>query len=99
LAMVDLEPVPAEAESSERTSRHGLDLESHGLVDVMANMGTQDGERLHELVKRHMHYTGSERAKTILENWEAWLPKFRKVMPTEYKRALADLAKVKDAAE
>ena len=97
LAMVDLEPVPAEAETSERTSRHGLDLESHGLVDVMANMGTQDGERLRELIKRHMHYTGSERAKAILENWEQWLPKFRKVMPVEYKRALAEMAKQQGA--
>ena len=28
----------------------------------------------------------------ILENWEATLPKFRKVMPVEYRRALAELA-------
>ena len=97
LAMVDLEPVPAEAESSERTSRHGLDLESHGLVDVMANMGTQDSERLHELIKRHLHYTGSERAKAILADWESWLPKFRKVMPVEYRKALAEMAKQQGA--
>ena len=93
LSMVDLEPVSAEAESSERTSRHGADLESHGLVDVMSNMGAQDATRLHELIKRHMHYTGSERAKTILENWEAWLPKFRKVMPVEYRKALAEMTR------
>ncbi len=97
LAMVDLEPVPAEAETSERTNGHGLDMESHGLVDVMANMGAQDAERLQELIKRHMHYTGSERAKTILENWDEYLPKFRRVMPVEYKRALAEMAKQQDA--
>jgi glutamate synthase (NADPH) large chain len=97
LAMVDLEPVPAEAETAERSNGHGLDMESHGLVDVMANMGAQDGERLHELIRRHMHYTGSERAKTILENWEQWLPKFRKVMPVEYRRALTEMAKQQGA--
>jgi glutamate synthase (NADPH) large chain len=68
-------------------------MESHGLVDVMSNMGAQDAERLVELIKRHMHYTGSERAKTILENWDEYLPKFRRVMPVEYKRALAEMAK------
>ena len=93
LAMVDLEPVADEAEASERSSGHGLDMESHGLVDVMSNMGAQDAERLEELIKRHLHYTGSERAKTILENWAEYLPKFRRVMPVEYKRALAEMAK------
>ncbi|MEA3024177.1 MAG: hypothetical protein QOK01_3029, partial [Alphaproteobacteria bacterium] len=29
---------------------------------------------------------------------DAYLPKFRKVMPVEYRRALADLAKTKAAA-
>ena len=93
LAMVDLEPVPAEAETSERSNGHGLDMESHGLVDIMSNMGAQDAERLEELIKRHMHYTGSARAKTILENWAKYLPKFRKVMPVDYKQALAEMAK------
>ena len=32
------------------------------------------------------------RAREILENWDAYLPKFRKVMPVEYRRALAELA-------
>jgi len=97
MAMVDLEPVAAEAESSERTTRHGLDLESHGFVDVTDDMGAHDASRLHELIKRHLHYTGSVRAKTILENWEAWLPKFRKVMPVEYRRALTEMAKQQSA--
>jgi glutamate synthase (NADPH/NADH) large chain len=28
-----------------------------------------------------------------LAHWDAFLPKFRKVMPVEYRRALAELAK------
>ena len=36
--------------------------------------------------------TGSERARRILENWPAYLPRFVKVMPTEYKRALGEMA-------
>jgi glutamate synthase (NADPH/NADH) large chain len=39
-----------------------------------------------------LHYTGSARAKLILDNWSTYLPKFIKVMPTEYRRALLEIA-------
>jgi glutamate synthase (NADPH/NADH) large chain len=74
-------------------SNQGGDLESHGLVDVMQDMTRQDAERLHQLIARHAHYTNSTKAKTILENWSTYQPKFRKVMPVEYRRALAEIAK------
>jgi glutamate synthase (NADPH/NADH) large chain len=71
---------------------HGGDLEGHGRVDVMTDMSGRDAERLHQLIVNHARYTGSARAREILENWETYLPKFRKVMPVEYRRALAELA-------
>jgi len=92
LAMIDLEPVTAE-EAVLSDQPFASDLASHGLVDVMADMTSQDAERLHRLITRHAHYTNSSRAKTILADWKTWLPKFRKVMPVEYRRALADMAK------
>lgn len=73
------------------------DLESHGLVDVMRDMSGQDAERLYQLVARHAHYTNSARAKAILADWAGWLPKFKKVMPVEYRRALAEMAKAQAA--
>ncbi len=90
LAMVDLEPVQAEEELMERLHNHGGDLEGHGLVDVMADMTRFDSERLHQLVINHARYTGSARAKEILEQWDQYLPRFRKVMPVEYRRALSE---------
>ena len=96
-AMVDLEPVEAEVEMMERMAHQKADLHSHGLVDVKANMGAQDAERLHELIKRHMHYTGSGRARFVLDNWAGMLPKFRKVMPVEYRKALKEMAKAQSA--
>jgi glutamate synthase (NADPH/NADH) large chain len=92
LAMIDLEPVAAE-DAVLSDQPFASDLASHGLVDVMADMTSQDAERLHRLITRHAHYTNSSRAKTILADWKTWLPKFRKVMPVEYRRALADMAK------
>jgi glutamate synthase (NADPH) large chain len=55
-------------------------------------MSRNDSERLRQLIVNHARYTGSSRARLILENWDAYLPKFRKVMPVEYRRALAELA-------
>ncbi len=41
-----------------------------------------------DLIYRHFDATGSPRAKWILENWNAMLPKFVKVFPHEFKRVL-----------
>jgi len=51
-------------------------------------------------VERHLLYTGSARAKFILENWDEALKNFVKVMPNDFRRALQDLsAEKRDAAE
>jgi glutamate synthase (NADPH/NADH) large chain len=93
LAMVDLAPVPAEEETIERLHHHGGDLEHHGLVDITANMDKHDAERIWQLVARHLKYTGSDRARIIIDQWAEYLPKFVKVMPVEYRRALLELEK------
>jgi glutamate synthase domain-containing protein 3 len=43
------------------------------------------------LVENHLHYTGSAVARKLLENWQASLAQFIKVMPTDYKRVLQQL--------
>jgi glutamate synthase (NADPH) large chain len=43
---------------------------------------------LKKLISRHARYTGSARARRVLANWDAMLPKFVRVMPTEYRKAL-----------
>ena len=43
---------------------------------------------LHGLISKHAEVTQSPKAKWILESWEQMLPKFIKVFPQEYKRAL-----------
>ena len=91
MAMVDLEPIEQEEEAMQRVDHQGGDLESHGLVDVMCDMTKFDAERLRQLVEKHKHYTGSTRAAQILEQWETYLPKFKKVMPVEYRRALKEM--------
>jgi glutamate synthase (NADPH/NADH) large chain len=91
LAMVELEPVAEEEEILERFKHQGGDLEGHGLVDVMRDMTRHDEERLYTLIVNHGRYTGSTRADEILENWEHYRPRFVKVMPVDYRRALEEM--------
>ncbi len=93
LAMVDLEPVPEEEALMQKLHHHGGDLEWHGRVDISGDMTRHDDERLHQLIANHLHYTGSTRAKFILDNWVEMRPKFVKVMPVEYRRAIKEMEK------
>ncbi len=93
MAMVDLEPVLSEEMIAENNFHQSGDLEAHGKVDVLANLTGSDVERLHVLITRHAKLTGSARAAAILANWKAYLPKFRKVMPVEFRRALNEMKK------
>ncbi len=97
MAMVELEPVEAEEEIMERLMGQQGDLESHGLVEVMRDMTRHDAERLHALIARHVRYTNSAKAKAILADWRNAMPKFRKVMPVEYRKALIAMAKAQAA--
>jgi glutamate synthase (NADPH/NADH) large chain len=97
MAMVELEPVLSEELINAGTYHHSGDLEAHGRVDVFKNLLDSDVERLHVLISRHAKATGSKRAADILADWKEWLPKFRKVMPVEYRRALREMAANADA--
>ena len=97
MAMVDLEPVLSEEMINENAYHQSGDLEAHGRVDVFANLLESDVERLHILITRQAKLTGSNRAAEILANWTTYLPKFRKVMPVEYRRALRELRANADA--
>ena len=48
----------------------------------------EDKEVIHALLHNHQQYTASSRAAQVLENFDAELAKFVKVMPVEYKRIL-----------
>jgi glutamate synthase (NADPH) large chain len=97
MAMVELEPVLSEEMINENEYHQLGDLEAHGRVDVFADLLNSDVERLHVLIARHAKLTGSKRAAEILSDWKVWLPKFRKVIPVEYRRALKELRANADA--
>jgi glutamate synthase (NADPH/NADH) large chain len=95
MAMVELEPVPEEDDMLEKLHHHGGDIAHKGRVDVSGDMTSNDEERLYQLIANHFHYTGSARARMILDNWTEYRPKFRKVMPVEYRRALIEMERMR----
>ncbi|QBI21821.1 glutamate synthase large subunit [Egibacter rhizosphaerae] len=52
-----------------------------------------DWAALHELVSQHAERTGSPVAARLLDEWPSARHQFVKVMPRDYKRALAELAR------
>ena len=50
----------------------------------------EDIETLQRLVRKHFQYTRSKKADDVLRKWASMAPKFVKVFPKDYKRALAD---------
>ena len=81
-------------------------LDADGRFASRCNMGLvgfdpleeADVIELHELIEEHHLRTQSPVAARILREWEATLPQFVKVMPHDYKRALAELAEAESEA-
>jgi glutamate synthase (NADPH/NADH) large chain len=61
-----------------------------GMVEISLVEELQDIRELKELISKHLKYTGSARAKTILDDWDNYLTRFIKVIPYEYKRVLEE---------
>jgi glutamate synthase (NADPH/NADH) large chain/glutamate synthase (ferredoxin) len=53
--------------------------------------GQTDEEQLRKLLEDHNRWTGSKRARELLDHWDSARTKFVKVFPTEYKRALGEI--------
>ena len=61
-----------------------------GMVSLEDVVEEEDIAALRRLIEEHLRYTGSANAERILAAWDELLPKFVKVMPIDYKRALED---------
>jgi len=84
-SMVDLEPVTGDPKAA--------------LDDLRGDMRYNDAARLYRLIENHARYTNSARAREILENFDSYIGKFVKVMPTEFRRALTELSATSNDAE
>ena len=90
-AMVTLEKILPAAEQMvilDRSLWHALERDGEKLADEAILKG---------LIERHFKYTGSTRARSMLDNWAVTRSKFVKVFPLEYKRALGEMHAAKAA--
>jgi|YelNatPaOPRAMG01_1025707.scaffolds.fasta_scaffold00075_16 glutamate synthase (NADPH/NADH) large chain len=69
---------------------------NHEMVDVEYLIFEEDIAELYNAISKHFEYTGSKRAKLILDNWSTEKDNFWKIIPGEYKKALAKMAKEKE---
>ncbi len=61
------------------------------MVDLEPVVEPGDIKFLQTYIERHVKFTGSQYAAAILKSWDEMLPRFVKVMPMDYKKALAKL--------
>jgi glutamate synthase (NADPH) large chain len=59
-----------------------------GMVGLEPLEAPEEVESVQDLIRKHAECTRSTRARKVLANWEQMLPKFVKVMPRDYNRAL-----------
>jgi glutamate synthase (NADPH/NADH) large chain len=72
--------------------------EQQVMVDpAVWHRGQSDEAQLKKLLEDHNRWTGSKRARDLLDNWEVSRGRFVKVFPIEYKRALGEIASRKAA--
>ena len=55
-----------------------------------------DIKELKELIEEHVKATGSERGALILEHFQEYLPKFKKIIPNDFKKMIALSAKLEE---
>ena len=67
-----------------------LTSEQHTHDKADWHAGETDEEILKRLLQDHNRWTGSKRARELLDTWDQSRLKFVKVFPNEYKRALAE---------
>ena len=84
-AMVSLEKVLTSAEQKE------------AINESLWHQGQTDESQLRKLLEDHNRWTGSRRARELLDNWDTSRGKFVKVFPNEYKRALGEIYAKKGA--
>ena len=63
-------------------------------IDKLANK--YDVLELKEMIKDHVAYTNSVKGKEILENFGEYLPKFKKIIPHDYKRMLMAIVQMEE---
>ena len=69
------------------------------LVSTEELSNKYDVLELKAMIEDHVKYTNSIRGKEILNDFEEYLPKFKKIIPYDYKKMLNAIAKMEEKAD
>jgi len=80
---------------------YALDFEEKMCNGAMVSVEKLDDEKEKEeircMIEKHLAYTGSEHAKRILADWKSYSPRFKRIIPNDYKRMLENIDKAHKA--
>ena len=60
------------------------------MVELSLIENSTSRKELHELIRQHYLYTGSQLARTMLDDWNRYVDDFIQITPIEYKRVLQE---------
>jgi glutamate synthase (ferredoxin) len=63
------------------------------MVDIETLTEPEEIAAVRAMIERHVRYTGSSRGRIVLDRWDALVQRFIKVLPRDYKRMLACIAR------
>ena len=66
------------------------------MVDMEAVTERHDGEELRTLIEHHVQETGSPLGKRVLDHFQEYLPKFKKIIPRDYKRMITTIGQMEE---
>ena len=66
------------------------------MVDMEAVTERHDGEELRTLIEHHVRETGSPLGKRVLDHFQEYLPKFKKIIPRDYKRMITTIGQMEE---
>ena len=66
------------------------------MVDMEAVTERHDGEELRTLIEHHVRETGSPLGKRVLAHFQEYLPKFKKIIPRDYKRMITTIGQMEE---
>ena len=66
------------------------------MVSIEEITNKYDVVELKDMIQAHVAYTNSEKGKEILDNFKEYLPKFKKIIPHDYKRMLNTIVQMEE---
>ena len=67
-----------------------------GMVSFEAVTEKYDVMELKDMISEHVKYTNSRKGREILENFKEYLPKFKKIIPHDYRRMLQTIMQMEE---